>query len=55
MIQPDRIRLAGIATLLLDAARHDAPEREGVTTAARILEDIHRRLTQALSVKEAAR
>lgn len=43
--------LSGVAVLLLDASRHQDPEQEGIATAARILESIHRRLVCAVGLE----
>jgi hypothetical protein len=43
--------IAGITTLLLDASRHQDPEQEGITAAARILEGIHTRLSRAVGLE----
>lgn len=47
--------LSGMAVLLLDASRHQDPEQEGITTAARILESIHTRIETAVGFAEAGR
>lgn len=46
--------LDGLATLLLDASRAQDPQQAGITAAARLLENIHQRLVQAVGFKDAA-